>query len=144
VTTLLVPHPDPEPWPTLGPGVVAHIQHNLVHGPGDLRGETPRISNEMRALIFRAYEVYPDDHARAGRRRFKRVCFSLPKGWAKSELAAWLAACELDDEGPVRTRVEGDRALFDGQGNPIGGPVTDPYIPLVATTEEQSDRKSVV
>src|SRR5690606_11425586 len=24
-------------------------------------------------------------------------------------------------------------------GNPIGGPVTDPYIPLVAYTEEQSD-----
>src|SRR5690606_13195350 len=40
---------------------------------------------------------------------------------------------ELHPEGPVRT------IGWDGHGNPIGGPVTDPYIPLVAYTEEQSD-----
>ena len=28
---------------------------------------------------------------------------------------------------------------WDEDGNPIGGPVTDPYIPMVAYTEEQSD-----
>jgi hypothetical protein len=43
---------------------------------------------------------------------------------------------ELDAEGPVRCigwRKEGRVWL------PIGGPVTDPYIPMIAYTEEQSD-----
>ena len=69
----------------------------------------------------------------AGRRRFKRVGISLAKGLAKTELAAWIAACELHPEAPVRC------VGWDKKGNPIGGPVTDPYIPMVAYTEEQSD-----
>jgi len=79
------------------------------------------------------YEVYPQGHALAGRRRFKRVGLSLAKGLAKTEFAAWIAACELHYEAPVRC------IGFDKRGNPIGGPVTDPYIPMVAYTEEQSD-----
>ena len=58
---------------------------------------------------------------------------SLPKGIAKTELAAWIAACELHPEAPVRC------IDWTPGGEPIGGPVTDPYIPLVAYTEEQSD-----
>lgn len=139
MTTLIVPPPDAEPWPTLGPQIVAHIEHCLVYGPGDLRGEPAKVSNELRAIIYRAYEVFPDDHPEAGRRRFNRVALSLPKGWAKSEVAAWIGACELDEMGPVRTLVEGGRAIFDGQGNPVGVGVRDPYIPFVATSEEQAD-----
>ena len=78
------------------------------------------------------YELFPQDHPQAGRRRFKRCALSLRKGSAKSELAAWLAAVELHREGPVR--CDG----FDAYGRPVGAPVTDPYIPLVAYTEEQS------
>src|SRR5688572_10161645 len=52
---------------------------------------------------------------------------------AKTELAAWVAACELHPEAPVRCTG------FTKTGEPIGGPVTDPYIPMVAYTEEQSD-----
>jgi phage terminase large subunit-like protein len=79
------------------------------------------------------YEVYPQGHAQAGRRRFKRVGISLRKGTAKTELAAWIAACELHPEAPVRCTG------FSKSGEPIGGPVSDPYIPLVAYTEEQSE-----
>lgn len=124
---------DREPWPTLGPQVCDFIETYLVHGPGDLRGRPARLDDEKRALIWRMYEVYPQDHPMAGRRRFKRVGLSLAKGLAKTELAAWIAACELHPEAPVRC------IGWDGAGNPIGGPVTDPYIPLVAYTEEQSD-----
>ena len=61
-----------------------------IHGPGDLRGKKPVIDVEKAALIDRMYQVYPRDHPRAGRRRFKRVAISLRKGSAKTELAAWV------------------------------------------------------
>lgn len=131
---LVVPALDEEPWPTLGPQVCDFIEAYLVHGPGDLRGQPVRLDDEKRALIYRAYEIYPQDHPTlAGRRRFKRVGISLRKGSAKTEWAAMLCECELDPDGPVRCHG------WDGRGEPIGGPVTDPYIPMVAYTEEQSE-----
>lgn len=133
MTTLVVPPLDEEPWPTLGPAVCDFIEAFLVHGPGDLRGQPARIDDEKRALIYRAYEVYPKGHPQAGRRRFRRVAWSLRKGSAKTELAAWIAACELHRDAPVR--ADG----FDARGRPVGRGVTDPYIPLVAYTEEQTE-----
>lgn len=133
MTVLVVPSLDEEPWPTLGPQVCDFIEEFLVFGPGDLRGEPARLDAEKRALIYRMYEVYPKGHTLAGRRRFKRVGLSLRKGTAKTELAAWLAAVELHQDGPVR--CDG----FDARGLPVGVSVTDPYIPMVAYTEEQSD-----
>jgi phage terminase large subunit-like protein len=59
------------------------------------------------------------------------VAISLRKGSSKTELAAWIAICELHPHGPVR--CDG----FDRKGRPIGRGVTDPYIPMVAYTEEQ-------
>lgn len=132
MTVLMVPE-DTQPWPSLGGLVCEWIEENLVFGPGDLRGEPAVLDAEKRALIWRMYEVYPQSHPQAGRRRFKRVGLSLAKGLAKTELAAWIAACELHPDAPVRC------VGWDGHGNPIGGGVTDPYIPLVAYTEEQSD-----
>lgn len=120
-------------YPTLGPQICAFIEQNLVFGPGDLRGQPAVLDPEKTALIYRMYEVYPKGHVRAGRRRFKRCGISLPKGLAKTELAAWIAAVELHQEGPVRCTG------FTRDGEPIGGPVTDPYIPMVAYTEEQSE-----
>lgn len=125
--------PGAEHWPTLGPQVCAFIQQNLVFGPGDLRGTQARLDDEKRALVYWMYEVYPRHRPKAGRRRFNRVAISLRKGTAKTELAAWLAAVELHHAGPVRT------VGWEKDGSPIGGPVTDPYIPLIAYTEEQSE-----
>lgn len=132
MSVLMVPDLDQDPWPTLGPKVCEFIEECLVHGPGDLRGEPPKLDDEKRALICRLYEVYPKGHRMAGRRRFRRAALSLRKGVAKTEFAAWIAACELHPDAPVRC------VGWDGD-DPIGGGVTDPYIPLVAYTEEQSE-----
>ena len=120
-------------YPTLGGQVCDFIEQNLVFGPGDLRGQPAVLDDEKRALIYRIYEVYPKGHPQAGRRRFKRAALSLRKGTAKTEFAAWIAACELHPEAPVRC------VGWTKGGEPIGGPVSDPYIPLVAYTEEQSE-----
>lgn len=131
--SLVVPELDAEPWPSLGGQVCAFIEDLLVHGPGDVLGEPVRLLPEMRLAIWRLYEVYPLGHPNAGRRRFKRAAVSRLKGWAKTELGAFLAIVEADPEGPVR--CDG----FDSDGHPVGRPVRDPYVPLIATTEEQSD-----
>jgi len=132
VSTLVVPELDMS-WPTLGPLVCDWLEEFLVYGPGDLRGQAYRLDDEKRALIYRMYEVYPSDHPQAGRRRFKRCALSLRKGSAKTEFAAAIAAAELHPDAPVR--CDG----FDDQGQPIGTSVRDPYIPMVAYTEEQSE-----
>jgi hypothetical protein len=120
-------------WPTLGEQVCGFIEDNLVFGPGPLHGQKAKLDEDKRAFIWRMYEIYPQEHAAAGRRRFQRCGLSLPKGTAKTELGAWLAITESHSDAPVRC------IGFDKRGNPIGGPVTDPYIPVVAYTEEQSD-----
>ena len=133
MTVLTVPVDDTERWPTLGPLVCDFIEENLVFGPGDLRGLPYELDPEKRAFIWRMYEVYPKGHRQAGRRRFKRAGLSMAKGLAKTEFGAIISACELHYEAPVR--CDG----FDKQGRPMGCPVTDPYIPMVAYTEEQSE-----
>ena len=136
MTTLMIPPNDRHPWPTLGPQVVSWMESHLVFGPGDLRGQPYRLDDEKTALLYRMYEVFPHSDINAGRRRFSRAGLSLRKGVAKSELAAAVAAVELAPDGPVR--CDGWRR----QGStwvPVGAPVTDPYIAMVAFTEEQSD-----
>jgi hypothetical protein len=133
VSVLIVPPLDAVPYPTLGGQVANWIEANLVFGPGDLRGQPARLDPEKRALLYRMYEIYPVGHPNAGRRRFRRVALSLRKGSAKSEFSAWIAAAELHPDAPVRC------VGWDTNGNPVGSGVTDPYIPLVAYTEEQSD-----
>ena len=133
MTELMVPKLDKTPWPSLGGLVCDFIEDYLVYGPGDLQGQPYVLEDEKRAFIWRIYEVYPEGHAMAGRRRFKRVGLSLAKGQAKTEFAAIIACCELHHEGPVRC------SGFDQDGNPKGRAVVSPYIPLVAYTETQSD-----
>lgn len=129
---LMVPR-DAAFYPTLGPQVCDFIEQNMVYGPGDLRGQPVVLDDEWRGLIFRMYEVFPKGHAQAGRRRFKRVGLSLPKGTAKTERAAMIAICELHPDAPVRCTG------FTKGGEPIGGPVTDPYIPMIAYSQTQAD-----
>lgn len=136
MTGLIVPPFDDEPWPTLGPGICDLIEDGACFGPGDLRGDPAVVDDETRALIYRAYEVYPRGHPKAGKRRFKRVCISLRKGTAKTEKAAWIAFAELHPDGPVRT--DGWKKV-GGVWQPVGRPVRDPYIPMVAYTEEQTE-----
>jgi hypothetical protein len=131
VATFVVPGHDKKPWPTLGPQVCDLIEERAVFGPGSLKGQPAVLDDEKRAAIYKAYEVYPRRHKLAGRRRFRRVRFSWRKGTAKTELMAWIAFAELHPEGPVR--FDG----WDSNGDPVGRPVRDPYIPLLAYTSEQ-------
>jgi len=131
VATLIVPRLDDEPWPTLGPQVVAFLQERSIYGPGSLKGEPYVVDPEFRALLYRAYEVYPKWHEWAGRRRFRRVAWSVRKGLAKTEKQGNVVYAELHPEGPVR--CDG----FDAHGQPVGRPVRDPYIPMLAFTLDQ-------
>lgn len=130
---LIVPALDDEPWPTLGFQVADFIQDLLVHGPGDLLGEDIELTDEELLFLARAYEVYPRGHRLEGRRRFKRCVLSRRKGVGKTEVAALIAVVEMDPAGPVRF------GGWDAAGDPVGRPVRDPYIPMVATTLDQTE-----
>jgi hypothetical protein len=131
VVTFLVPPEDRRPWPSLGRQVVTFLEERAVFGPGSLKGQPARLDAETKALIWRAYEVFPKRHPLAGQRRFRRVRISLRKGSAKTEKLGWVAYAELHPEAPVR--CDG----FDAKGEPVGRPVRDPYIPLLAYTKDQ-------
>lgn len=144
MSSFMFPPQDAELWPTLGPEVCDFIEDNLCHGPGDLLGEKVELNDEQRSWIYHMYEVYPavvtrrkhhvmvnDPNPKAGSRRFQRCVLSLRKGSSKTEFAAWIAACELHPDGPVRC---------DGWSGkrPVGRGVRDPYIPMISYTEEQT------
>jgi hypothetical protein len=133
VAVLIVPPLDEEPWPTLGPQIEAFLNERAVFGPGSLKGEPARLDPEKRAALYRAYEVYPRGHPMAGRRRFQRVAFSFRKGVGKTEFGAWIAYAELHPDAPVR--CDG----FDANGQPVGRPVVDPYLPMVGFSEDQTE-----
>lgn len=137
MAVLCVPALDETPWPTLGPELCDWIESCLVYGPGPKKGERYEIEPEFRAELYRAYEVYPHGHIRAGRRRFKRVGLSKRKGTGKSEKGAIIVAAESHPHAPVRCdgfRKDGSMWVPVGRGVP-----SDPYIPMVAFTEEQSE-----
>lgn len=133
MTTLVIPPLDAEPWPTLGPQVCDFIETYGRYGPGELAGEPYEITPDFRAFLYRAYEVFPEGHRLAGRRRFKRCYDEERKGTAKTERAMLLAIAESHPDGPVR--CDG----FDANGEPVGVGVRSPYIPLVSYTVEQTE-----
>lgn len=133
MAVFVVPGHDKKAWPTLGPQVCDLIEERAVFGPGSLKGQPAVLDDEKRAAIYKAYELYPKNSrtGKPGSRRFRRVRFSWRKGTAKTELMAWIAFAELHPDGPVR--FDG----WDADGQPVGRPVRDPYIPLLAYTSEQ-------
>lgn len=131
---LAVPAIEPEgqEFPTLGDQVCAFLEERACYGPGDLKGQQLQLDPDRVAIIYRAYEVWPAGHAKAGRRRWKRIGVSVRKGFAKTELMALIAYAELHPESPVR---------FDGFNRDgslkQGRPVFDPYIPMLANAKLQ-------
>jgi len=145
MSIFMYPAIDEEPWPTLGSQVCDFIEERFCHGPGDLLGQVIQLNEEQRGWVYRLYEVEPASVERrknrvivrelnpnAGKRRFQRCALSLRKGSSKTEFAAWIAGVELHPEGPVRARSWKGR-------EPIGDGVTDPYIPMISYTEEQTE-----
>lgn len=130
MATLIVPELDLS-FPTLGPSIKDFIEDRCVFGPGSLAGQPAILDPEKTAALYRLYEVFPQGHRLAGRRRFQRGAIEWRKGLAKTEFAAWIAFGELHPEAPVR--CDG----FNAAGDPVGRPVAFPYIPMMAVTEEQ-------
>jgi len=128
---LVVPGQDEKPWPTLGPQVCDFIEDRAVYGPGSLQGQPYVIDPEFRAWIYRAFEVYPQGHAWAGRRRFKRCGLSVRKGLAKTEKEALIVFAHIHPEGPAK--CDG----FDAYGDPVAAPVMSPYVPMLAFSLDQ-------
>jgi hypothetical protein len=127
----------PISFPTLGWQVIDWWEEFLCHGPGDVQGDrwdAPglglALDDEEVLFICWLYRVHPADHPRAGRRLVHRAVYSRPKGRRKSEIAGGLMCAEA--LGPVR--CDG----FDAAGDPVGVPVTYPFIRCLATEEEQS------
>ena len=126
--------------PSLGPQIASWMEFFLVHGPGDVRGRPYRLDDEKRKVLFGIYALQVD-----GRRRFKRAGVSVRKGWAKTELAAAISAAELHPSAPARFdhwAEEGEESHWGyvyRPGEPVGTGVRDPYVPMVAYTEEQSE-----
>jgi phage terminase large subunit-like protein len=116
------------------------MEHFLVFGPGDVRGHPYRLDDEKRKVLFGIYALQKD-----GRRRFKRAGVSVRKGWAKTELAAGVTGVELHPAAPARFdhwAEEGEESYWGyvyTAGEPVGAGVRDPYVPMVAYTEEQSE-----
>ncbi|MGE0795418.1 MAG: terminase [Acidimicrobiia bacterium] len=133
MSTLVVPELDEEPWPTLGPQVVDFIEAHGVYGPGELAGAPYVVTPDFEAFLYRAYEVYPQGHRNAGRRRFKRCYLEERKGTAKTEKAMLVALAEAHPDGPVR--CDG----FDAGGEPVGIGLRFPYVPLLSYTVEQTE-----
>lgn len=129
---LIVPPDDKVPFPTLGDQVCDFLESHATFGPGDLKGQPYRMSEDWQYVTYRAYEHWPRKHRRAGRRRFKRVNCSVRKGAAKTEYLGAVTFGELHPYAPVR---------FDGYERngslSKGRPVVDPYIPLLANAKIQ-------
>lgn len=80
---LVVPPFDAEPFPSLGGQVCRFIEERAVYGPGSLKGRPAQLNSDQKLILWRAYEVFPKGHPRAGRRRFDRAGVSVRKGSAK-------------------------------------------------------------
>lgn len=130
MATLVVPELDLA-YPSLGREICEFIEDRCVFGPGSLQEQPARLDDEKTALTYRCYEIQPKGHELEGNRHFDRCAVELRKGVAKTEWAAWIAFCEIHPEAPVR--FDG----WDAYGRPVGRPVVAPYIPMMASTEEQ-------
>lgn len=116
------------------------IESFIVHGPGDVEGDPIRHGDEYSGFIVDCYAIDSD-----GRRLVDSAFFSRPKGCNKSGVAAELAMFEA--LGPCRFdgwAKGGEKYEFLGKtytyraGDPMGRPVKNPYVRIMATEEGQT------
>ncbi len=122
---------------TLGLYAVAWIEHFLVHGPGDVQGQTIELDDEFAAFILKAYELDA-----SGRRKVRRAFLSRAKGRSKSGLAAMiecfeaLGECRFDHW--AKPGEVSDWGYVYEPGEPVGRQLTYAECINVATEESQA------
>jgi hypothetical protein len=124
----------------LGWLAAAWVEHFCVHGPGDVQGDPVVLDDEFTGFVVDAYAL-----AASGRRLYDAGFLSRAKGRAKSELAGFAVLFEAF--GPCRFAgwaAGGERFAWRdfvyeyGPGEPMGRPVTYPFIRCLATEETQA------
>ena len=117
------------------------IETFVVQGPGDVEGEPIVHGDEFTGFIVDCYALDPE----TGRRLHDSAFFSRPKGCNKSGLAAEFVLFEAF--GPCRFlgwAKGGETYEFLGhtytysKGEPMGRAVTNPFIRIMATEEDQT------
>lgn len=116
----------PLDFPSLGWLAVEWIEEYAVFGPGDVAGRRVRLTEEDVRFFVWLYRLHPD----TGRRLATDADLSGPKGYAKSQIAGF--DCLFEAFGPCR--FDG----WDANGEPVGRPLTSPFIRCLATEETQS------
>lgn len=125
---------------SLGFLAVWFIESFVVHGRGDVRGLPIRYGDEYAQFIVDCYALDAN-----GRRLYDSAFFSRPKGTDKSGLAA--ALVQFETFGPCRFAgwaKGGETYTFLGQtyvyseGEPMGRPIVNPVIRILATEEGQT------
>ena len=110
----------------------------MVHGPGDVQGQSIELDDEFAAFIIKAYRLDP----KSGARRVRRAFLSRSKGRSKSGLAAMIECFEA--LGPCRfdhwaeAGEVSDWGYEYEEGEPVGGPLRYVEILNVATEEGQA------
>ncbi|MET7939625.1 terminase [Streptomyces sp. NPDC005302] len=119
------------------------MEYFVVHGPGDVQGMPVKHGDEYTGFVVDCYALDVD-----GRRLYDSGFFSRPKGCDKSGLGARLGLFE--GLGPCRFDgwAEGGEVYRDPwglgfeyvyeAGEPMGRPVSVPYIRIMATEEGQT------
>lgn len=125
---------------SLGWLAVWWIETFCVHGPGDVQGTPVKLDDEFTAFIVDVYGLDAD-----GKRLYDSAFLSRAKGRAKSELAAFIVLFEA--MGPSRFShwatiddfYERDEKVYRYvEGEPVGAPITAPFIRCLATEEGQA------
>ncbi|WP_043468990.1 terminase large subunit [Kitasatospora sp. MBT66] len=129
---------------SLGWLAVAWMEWFVVHGPGDVQGMAVQHGDEYTGFLVDCYALEEG----GGRLLYDSAFLSRPKGCDKSGLGARLSLFEA--LGPCRFAgwAEGGETYTDpwglgftytyAPGEPMGRPVTVPYIRIMATEEGQT------
>lgn len=125
---------------SLGWLAVQWMEHFLQHGPGDIQGQPVQLGDELAGFTA---DVYALDQS--GQRMYDSAFFSRPKGADKSSHSARFACFEA--LGPSRFagwahggevyEWMGFRYVYE-PGEPMGRPVTAPFLRILATEESQA------
>ncbi len=122
---------------SIGFYAIAWIEHFLVHGPGDVQGQSIELDDEFAAFILKCYALKAD-----GSRKVKRAFLSRAKGRSKSGLAAMIECFEALGECRFDHWAEPGEVSDWGYefepGEPVGRQQIYAELLNVATEESQA------